>query len=43
MVAYLGFKMRQVKVTLHLLAMLGFVIGTKEEWIHLIKGMRLDA
>jgi hypothetical protein len=38
MVAYLGFEVGQVKVMLHLLAVLGFVIGTKEEWIQLIKG-----
>jgi hypothetical protein len=28
----------QVEVMLHLLTMLGFIVGTKEEWIHLIKG-----
>jgi hypothetical protein len=38
MVAHLRFKVGQVQVTLHLLTMLGFIVGTKEEWIHLVKG-----
>jgi hypothetical protein len=38
MVAYLGFKVGYIKVTSHLLAVPGFVVGTKEECIHLFKG-----
>ncbi len=40
LVAYVGFKVGQIKVAMHLLAVFGFVIGAKEEGIYLVKGRR---
>jgi hypothetical protein len=39
-VAYMGYKVGQIKVAMHLLAVFGFVIGAKEEGIYLVKGRR---
>ncbi len=39
-VAYVGFKVGQIKVATHLLAVFGFIVGAKEEGIYLVEGRR---